>query len=61
MTVMAAGNGLGATKRATTHGFGRYAIVLRGTGDPIGDCGLAPTRVEGILEVELGWIVAKSH
>jgi ribosomal-protein-alanine N-acetyltransferase len=40
-------------------GFGRCAIVLRGTGELIGDCGLVRTEVEGAPEVELGWIVAQ--
>lgn len=47
--------------RYAIHGFGRCAVVLRATGELIGDCGLAPTTVEGASEVELGWIVAKAH
>lgn len=42
-------------------GFGRSAIVLRATGELIGDCGLVRTEVEGTAEVELGWIVRHSH
>ena len=47
--------------RYATHGFGRCALVLRATGELVGDCGLIPTMVEGTPEVELGWIVARSH
>ena len=42
-------------------GFGRCAIVLRATGELIGDCGLVRTTVEGTDEVELGWIVRRSQ
>jgi RimJ/RimL family protein N-acetyltransferase len=42
-------------------GFGRCAIVLRATGELIGDCGLVRATVEGTDEVELGWIVRRSH
>jgi len=34
--------------------FGRCAIVLRSTGELIGDCGLIRTEVDGVPEVELG-------
>lgn len=47
--------------RYAAYGFGRCAIVLRETSELIGDCGLAPTTVEGTPEVELGWIVAKAQ
>lgn len=42
-------------------GFGRCAIILRSTGELVGDCGLVRTEVEGADEVELGWIVRRSH
>lgn len=42
-------------------GFGRCAIVLRATGELVGDCGLIRTEVEGTEEIELGWIVSRSH
>jgi len=42
-------------------GFGRCAVVLRSTGELVGDCGLTRTTVEGTPEVELGWIVRRSH
>jgi RimJ/RimL family protein N-acetyltransferase len=46
--------------RYDSTGFGRCAIVLRRTGELIGDCGLVPTEVEGTPEVELGWIVRRA-
>ena len=36
-------------------------MVLRATGELVGDCGLIPTEVEGTSEIELGWIVARAH
>jgi RimJ/RimL family protein N-acetyltransferase len=45
--------------RYETAGLGRCAVILRETGALVGDCGLAPTTVEGVSEVELGWIVAR--
>jgi [ribosomal protein S5]-alanine N-acetyltransferase len=47
--------------RYEQHGFGRCAMVLRATGELVGDCGLIPTEVEGANEIELGWIVARAH
>ncbi len=47
--------------RYDTDGFGRCAVLLRGTGELVGDCGLIATTVEGTPEVELGWIVRRSH
>ena len=47
--------------RHAVDGFGRCAMELRGTGELIGDCGLIRTEIEGGHEVELGWIVRRSH
>jgi RimJ/RimL family protein N-acetyltransferase len=47
--------------RYQTDGFGRCAIELAGTHELIGDCGLIRTTVEGSSEVELGWIVRRTH
>lgn len=47
--------------RYEADGFGRCAVVLRETGELVGDCGLVGTTVEGAPEVELGWIVRGSH
>ena len=35
--------------------------MLRETGELVGDCGLVTTAVEGVPEVELGWIVRRPH
>src|SRR5215207_3075832 len=48
-------------RRYEDDGFGRCAIVLRATSELVGDCGLIATLVEGRPEVELGWIVRRSH
>lgn len=48
-------------RRSEDEGFGRCAVILRSTGELVGDCGLAPTLVVGRAVVELGWIVARSH
>lgn len=47
--------------RYQADGFGRCAVLLRETGELVGDCGLIRTEVEGAEEVELGWIVRRSH
>ena len=47
--------------RYEADGFGRCAIVLRATGELVGDCGLIRTAVEGVPEVELGWIVRRPY
>ena len=36
-------------------GFGHLGVVLRETGELIGDCGPTILEVEGAQEVELGW------
>lgn len=46
--------------RYQSDGFGRCAILLRATGELVGDCGLIRTTVEGVDVVELGWIVRKA-
>ncbi len=46
--------------RYQADGFGRCAIVLRATDQLVGDCGLIRTTVEGVDEVELGWIVRRA-
>lgn len=48
-------------KRAITsyreNGFGRYAVILKSSGDFIGDCGLMRSEVNGVLENDLGYII----
>ena len=48
-------------KRYEDDGFGRCAVILRSTGELVGDCGLIRTVVEEQPEVELGWIVRYAH
>ena len=48
-------------RRYEDDGFGRCAVVLRATGELVGDCGLITTLVEGRPEIELGWIVRRNH
>jgi RimJ/RimL family protein N-acetyltransferase len=48
-------------RRYEGDGFGRCAVILRSTGELVGDCGLIRTLVEARPEVELGWIVRRSH
>jgi len=42
-------------------GFGRFAVVVRETGELVGDAGLSRTDVEGAEEIELGWAVAREQ
>ena len=46
--------------RYASNGIGRCAVIWRETGELVGDCGLIPTVVEGVDEVELGWITRRS-
>lgn len=46
-------------ERYRRDGFGRCAIVDRSTAELVGDAGLVWTEVEGVREVELGWIVRR--
>lgn len=47
--------------RYAAYGFGRCAVIWRDTGELVGDCGLIPTVVEGVDEIELGWITRRSY
>ena len=37
------------------HGHGLWAVILRATGECIGDCGLVPQQVDGVAEIEIGY------
>jgi RimJ/RimL family protein N-acetyltransferase len=39
------------------HGFGLWLLMLRDTGEFVGDCGLTPQQVEGSTEIEVGYHV----
>jgi RimJ/RimL family protein N-acetyltransferase len=38
-------------------GFGLWVIELRATGEFVGDCGLTPQKVDGVVDVEVGYRV----
>ncbi|HKW89735.1 MAG TPA: GNAT family N-acetyltransferase [Candidatus Acidoferrales bacterium] len=42
------------------NGYGLYAIVLKSTGEVIGDCGHARQDVDGETEIEIGYHVLRS-
>ena len=37
------------------HGHGLWALILRATGECIGDCGLVPQQVDGVAEIEIDY------
>lgn len=42
-------------RRYADYGFGLWAVVVRETGQMVGQVGLAPQRVDGREEIEVGW------
>jgi RimJ/RimL family protein N-acetyltransferase len=44
-----------------SEGFGRYAVLLKETGDYIGDVGFFRTVVNGNEEIDLGYILDKQY
>ncbi len=46
-------------RRYAEHGHGLWAMVLKETGEMIGDCGLAVQQVDGADEVEIGYHVRR--
>jgi RimJ/RimL family protein N-acetyltransferase len=46
-------------RRYIKDGFGLWAMVLKATGDLIGDCGLTIQQVEGVDETEIGYHVRR--
>jgi len=38
-------------------GYGRWAVVLKETGEIIGDCGIVETELDGEIEHDLGYII----
>ena len=46
-------------QRVTRDGIALWAMVLRETGEVIGDCGLVVQQVDGVEEVEIGWHVRR--
>ena len=45
----------------TSNGFGRYAVIHKGTNMQIGDVGMFRTSVNGKEEVDLGYIIHTDH
>ena len=44
-----------------TYGFGLWAIVLKETGQFIGDCGITMQNIDGVQLPELGYHIHKAH
>jgi len=44
-------------KRYSELGFGRWAIILKETGELIGDCGMMLSELDGTQEHDLGYII----
>jgi RimJ/RimL family protein N-acetyltransferase len=40
-------------------GYGLWALILRATGELIGDCGLVNQQVDGVREIEIGYHVRR--
>lgn len=47
--------------RYKNDGFGLWAVILKGTGELIGDCGLAMQEVEGQRQLEVGYHLRRDH
>lgn len=43
------------------HGFGLWAAELEATGEFVGQCGLALQEVEGVAELEIGYLFLRRH
>ena len=43
------------------YGFSKWAVVLRGSEELIGRCGLSPEQIDGVDEWELGWTFARAY
>lgn len=42
-------------------GFGLYAVVLKDSGETIGDCGIWDKQIEGREEIELGYHIGREY
>jgi RimJ/RimL family protein N-acetyltransferase len=51
----------GQRARYARDGFGLWAMVLKATGEVIGDCGLMVQEVDGVREVEVGYHVCRDQ
>lgn len=48
-------------ERYSIFGFGLWAVVLKETGEMIGDCGLTMQLINGTIKPEIGYHIAKVH
>ena len=48
-------------ERYRVFGFGLWAVVLKETGELIGDCGLTMQSFDGMIRPEIGYHIARSH
>ena len=47
--------------RYDNEGYGLWAMLLKDTGELIGDCGFFVREVDGAFDFELGWHVRRDH
>lgn len=48
-------------ERYEVFGFGLWAVVLKETGEMIGDCGLTMQSINGMIKPEIGYHIARKH
>ncbi|MGN1340243.1 MAG: GNAT family N-acetyltransferase [Oscillospiraceae bacterium] len=48
-------------ERYRVFGFGLWAVVLKETGEMIGDCGLTMQNINGAIKPEIGYHIAGAH
>lgn len=48
-------------ERYSVFGFGLWAVVLKETGEMIGDCGLTLQNINGTIKPEIGYHIARKH
>ena len=48
-------------ERYRVFGFGLWAVVLKETGEIIGDCGLTMQNINGSIKPEIGYHINKKH
>ena len=47
--------------RYRTFGFGLWAVVLKETGEVIGDCGITMQNIQGVIRPEIGYHIHKAY
>lgn len=48
-------------ERYQIFGFGLWAVVLKATGEMIGDCGISMQNINGVIKPEIGYHINKKH